>query len=110
MHQSIKAARQHANTLIADYRDATARYLRAKSEYEAKEAEAFIDAKVSKVSDELAKRIALLKTTTERAEMDAALEDKRVYKLDGDIWKAVFEALTSAGYSLQAEIKLANAG
>lgn len=110
MLANIKQARQHANQLIADYRDATARYLRAKSDFEKAEAEAFIAAKEVKASDELAKRIALLKTTTERAAMEAALEDKRIYKLDGDIWTAVFQALTATSYALNSEVKLANAG
>lgn len=108
---TIQEVRPHVEALTQRYETAANRYVLAKRAYEEKEALEFIKAKEGGATNEHAARLALIKSSDERQEMDTLLEQKRAAKVGMDGWGSYLEAISSTSFALNRELKtFASAG
>lgn len=106
----IRSIRPHVEKLTQDYLTAANRYVLAKRAFDLAEADAFLKAKKDGATDEMAKRIALIKSSDEKEAMEQLLEEKRASKLGSDSWQALLQAVSSTSYALNQELKSFGAG
>lgn len=83
----IRSIRPHVERLTNDYLTAANRYVVARRNFDIAEANAFLKAKQDGATDEMAKRIALIKASDEKEVMEQLLEEKRAAKLGSDSWR-----------------------
>lgn len=98
----------HVQQLTEGYRDASVAHLAAKRKFEIAEADAFLQAKKDKATDEMAKRIALIKASDEKAEMDRLAAEKAAARLGSDAWQAVLDVYSALSHTLNRELKTFN--
>lgn len=107
---AIKEVRPHVEGLTQMYLTAANRYVVAKRSFDLPEADAFLKAKKDGATDEMAKRIALIKASDDKERMEQLLEEKRAAKLGSDAWQGLLGALASTSYALNQELKAFQSG
>jgi hypothetical protein len=95
----------HVEKLTEDYKQAALAHLAAKRAYDLKEADAFLQAKNDGATDEMAKRIALIKASDERAAMEQAAAEKASARLGSDAWGTVLDVYSALSHTLNRELK-----
>lgn len=107
---AVHGVTPHVEKLTEDYKQASLRYLAAKRAFELKEADAFLKAKADKATDEMARRIALIKASEEKEAMDAAAAEKSSARLGSDAWQSVLDVYSALSHTLNRELKTFSTG
>lgn len=102
---AVAPVRAHVEELTAAYKDAAVAYAAAKVVLERAEAEAFLQAKSEKATDETARRLAVLATTDQRIAVEELKAEKSAARLGTDAWQHVLDVYTSLNHTLNRELK-----
>jgi hypothetical protein len=95
----------HVQALTETFKEAAHRHVLAKRVFELKEADAFLQAKESGATDEMAKRIALIKASDEKEAMDTLAAEKAAARLGSDAWQSVLDVYSALSHTLNRELK-----
>lgn len=106
----IKSVRPHVKELTQRYLTAANRYVLAKQAFDLKEADEYLKAKANGATEGMAKRIALIKASDEKQEMEQLLAEKQAAKLGSENWQDLLGAIASTSYALNQELKQFGAG
>lgn len=108
---AVREVRPHVEELTETFKQASIAHLGAKRKFELAEADAFLKAKEDGATDEMAKRIATIKASDQKAEMDRLAAEKASARLGSEAWQAVLEVYSALSHTLNREIKtFASAG
>lgn len=105
--EAVREIRPHIEQLEQTHKQAKASHLAAKRRYDLAEADAFLKAKKDGATDEMAKRIALIKASDLKAEVDDLAAEYSSARLGSEAWQRVMEFYAALSHSLNREIKLA---
>lgn len=95
----------HVEKLTEDYKQASIEHLRAKRRYDIREADEFLQAKAKGATDEMAKRIALIKASDEKEAMEDAAAEKAAARLGSESWQHLLDVYSALSHVLNREIK-----
>lgn len=95
----------HVEAMTRTYEEASLAYQKAKDAYELAEANAFLEAVEAGAKIETAKRIARIKSSNEKKEMDRLAAVKAAARLGSDKWQTLLETYTAISHVLNREIK-----
>jgi hypothetical protein len=87
------------------YEEASLALITAKERYELAEADAFLEAKRDGATDEMAKRIALIKASKERREVQLLTAQKAAARLGSDKFQSFLDAYSAISHTLNRELK-----
>lgn len=108
---AVHGVTPHVEKLTEDYKQASLVHMAAKRAYDLAEADAFLQAKKDGATDEMAKRIALIKASSEREAMERAAAEKASARLGSDAWGTVLDVYSALSHTLNRELKaFVNAG
>jgi hypothetical protein len=95
----------HVEKLTEDYKQASIEHLRAKRRYDIREADEFLKAKNAGATDEMAKRIALIKASDEKEAMEDAAAEKAAARLGSEAWQHLLDVYSALSHVLNRELK-----
>lgn len=102
---AVRAVTPHVDEMVKAYEQASLEYLQAKVAFDRKEADAYLEAKQTGATEGMAKRIASIKASDERFEMDRAAAAKAAARLGSDSWGQVLEFYSALSHTLNRELK-----